>query len=474
MSDGDGTPSAARVLALRPGRRERRIRLSWSEMGASTALCVLLLIAHLAFGAARREVALALAALEALLLSVIIFTCVWARRDLELARALAWPAACFAGVLLMGLWSLTPLVPGGPYPMWSYVQASPAAAVDKSAVVIELVRLLALACVFLTAWVIGADDDRARWFLRLFLAGTGLFAIWAFISQLVDPGMLFGGIVLPDGGKRLSAAFLSANTAGAYFGVSVLISACALTDSLRNRATGSALLSGRGLQLAAPSLVVLGFSAACLILTASRGAFIATGVALALFLLWEAAARRWKLFGLPGLGVVGLMAGLLALVAIGGAPLIERLLRIDRDVAIRQEIATAHWHAFLAAPWMGYGLGSFDAINRMVTTSRNYPALWNIHAAHNVYLQWLEEAGAPGAAAMFAAIGLTLALTIRGAGQRSRMTTWIRGLVGASMVLLIHGLSDFALQVPSIAALLACLLGLAVGLALRPQGRGAQ
>ena len=465
----DATASGARSLALGPARQGRQIQLSWSEKSVALALCILLFLAHLAFGAARREVALGFAALQALMLSAVIFSCAWARLDLRKTQALVWPGACLAGVLLVGLWSLTPLTPGGPHPMWSYVQASPAAAVDKSAVVIELVRLLALACVFLIAWVIGADDDRARWFLRLFLAATGLFAVWAFLSQLVDPGVLFGSIALPYGGSRLSAAFLSANTAGAYFGVCVLVSTCALTDRLRDRVTGAALISGRTLQRAAPSLVVLGFSTACLLLTASRGGFIGTGIALTFFLMWEATARRWKLFGLPGLGVVALFAVLLALAAIGGGPMLERLLSVNGDVAGRREIGDAHWHAFLAAPWMGYGLGSFDAINRMVTTSQNYPELWNIHAAHNVYLQWLEEAGALGAGFMFGAIGLTLALTVRGAGRRSRMTTWIRGLVSASMVLLIHGISDFALEIPSIAALLACLLGLGAGLALRPQ-----
>jgi O-antigen ligase len=131
------------------------------------------------------------------------------------------------------------------------------------------------------------------------------------------------------------------------------------------------------------------------------------------------------------------------------------------------EILHAHWKAFLAAPWLGYGLGSFDAINQLVTTSENYPSLWNIHATHNVYLQWLEEGGILAALPMFLCIGALLLLMVRGARQRVRMTTLIRGLAAASLVFVIQGASDFALQIPSISALFAAILGLGVGLSVR-------
>ncbi len=429
----------------------------------------MLFAAHLLFGAARLEFALGLAAAEGLILAILVAACPWARREIgRAASALRWPGLLLLAVAAVGLLSLTPFAPGGPHPMWAFVNAAAASAVDKSAVEVELVRLAALACLFLVAWCVGSEDERARWFLRLFVIATGLFAIWAFTSHLADPGVLFGSIPLPYSGTRLSAAFLSANTAGTFFGASILISASALTDRLRGLGRGESLWSGRVLQRAAPSLVALVFCAACLILTASRGAFVATGIALTGFLLWEAAARRWRMFGIPGLGVVALMAILAALITIGGAPLLERLMSVDPGASGRGPINTAHWQAFLAAPWMGYGLGSFEAVNRMVTTAANYPQLWNIHAAHNVYLQWLEEAGVIGAAPMFACVGLILWSTVRGAGRRLGMTTWIRGLVSASLVPLIHGVSDYGLQVPSIAALSACLLGLVAGLAMRP------
>jgi len=412
-------------------------------------------------------VALGLTALQGLLLGAILLGCGWARRQLAQARGLAGPAVGLGLVLVVGLWSLTPWVPGGPHPVWAYVQTSPAAAVDKSAALVEILRLLGLGCAFLTAFLLGADDDRARWFLRLLVGTTAAFAAWAFVSHELDPGVLFGSIALPYGGQRLSAAFLSANTAATFFGLSVVLATAALITDVRRGRAEAPLWSGKTLQHAAPSLLALAFGGACLLLTASRGGVLAAGLALAALLVWEGLARRWKLLGLPGLGLLGLAAILLALTLMGGGQLADRLFSIRGEMASRQDILVAHWQAVLASPWMGYGLGSFDAVNRMVTTQANYVHLWNVHAAHNVYLQWLEEGGVLGAAAMFGTIGVVLVGAVRSVGRRVRMTTWIRGLVAASLVPLIHGASDFALQVPSIAFELSCLLGLAAGLASR-------
>jgi|GEM_PF-436637 len=467
---GDGGPApTAQTLAIAPGRGEApAVRLAWSEKAAGAALCLVLFLAHLAFGAARREIAFGLTAAQGLMLGALLAGCPWARAELARARALAAPAIAFALVLLAALWSLTPLVPGGPQPIWAYVQAAPAAALDRSAVLLEMLRLAGLGCAFLYAWLVGADDARARWCLNLLVIFTGAFAAWAFVSHLADPGVLFGSIALPYASQRLSAAFLSANTAATVFGMGLVLSAAALVQALRAQAGGG---PRGGLQRAGTAGAAAAFCAACLLLTQSRGGFAAGMASLGVLLVWEARARRWRLFGLAGLGLAGVIAALAALAVLGGGPLLERLASVGAAPDGRGAIGAAHWGAFLSSPWLGYGLGGFDAVNRMVTTRETYPVLWNVHAVHNVYLQWLEEAGVIGAAAMFAAIGLVLAGIWRGAGRRRRMTTWIRGLAAASLVALIHGATDFGLQVPSVAFELACLLGLAGGLAMRGRGR---
>jgi O-antigen ligase len=436
-------------------------------MAVALVLCGLIFLEHLMFGGGLRQVALAFASVYGVFLSALVALAPWARRELARLGALRVPALFYGAVFLIALWSLTAWVPGGPHPVWKYVTASPAAAIDKSAVLLELIKLAGLACVFLISWLIGANDERARYALNALVIASGAFAVWAFVSQLVDPGFLFGVIAMPYGGTRLTASFLSANTAGTFFGVSAVLATCAFLERLRQHAGAP---FQKTLQGSLVTLIALVFSAACVVLTASRGAATATAVGLILLLVWEGFARRWRLFGPAGLGLAALVVGSVGLLAAGGAQLFTRLLQSGSELN-RQDILEAHWRAFLASPWLGYGLGSFDGVNSLVMTSANYTFLWNVHAAHNVYLQWLEEAGALGAAAMFACIGSIVATIVAGERRRSLMTGWLRGVVAASVVLLVHGLSDFALQIPSMSMYWACLLGLGAGVAMPRGGR---
>jgi O-antigen ligase len=123
-------------------------------------------------------------------------------------------------------------------------------------------------------------------------------------------------------------------------------------------------------------------------------------------------------------------------------------------------IFSVHWNAFLQSPLFGHGLGSFSAINAQQMTPENFGALRTIGATHNVYIQWLEEAGVLGALPMFALIALIIATATRRSSLQDTGATLQRGLIAANLVLLIHGTTDYAIQVPSIAAFWAYLLGL--------------
>jgi O-antigen ligase len=150
----------------------------------------------------------------------------------------------------------------------------------------------------------------------------------------------------------------------------------------------------------------------------------------------------------------------LAVVGAASIPMWTRVDELDSDATIRGLIFSTHWNAFLASPMFGHGLGSFNDINGQALTTENYSALWSIRATHNVYIQWLEEAGVAGALPMFA---LVAAITLLSALHVSKMRsgkTLARGLVASSAVVLLHGTTDYALQVPSIAAFWAFLLGL--------------
>ena len=451
------------ALVLNSGRHGPR-RIPRAEKLAAIGVCLLLFLEHLAFGGGRREIALGFAVIQSLTLVGLLIIAPWANQAVARSSALAGPVLLFVATILVALWSLTPYVPGGVHPVWTYVAAVPAAAIDKSAVVISLIQLSALACIFLVGWTLGASETRARFTLFAFCVCATAYAVWAFVAHLVDPGLIFGLVPKPQAG-RLLGSFFSANTAGTLFGVSIILIASELVQALRRWNGEHDRSIERLIRAAAPPLVGLAFCTVCLILAASRGALAATVVALCLFIGWEALARKWKLLGAAGAALILAVLAIVGLLALGGATFFGRLLDFGRDAAVRQEIVLVHWHAFLASPWMGYGLGSFDTVNKLLMTGQNYTSLWNIHAAHDVYLQWLEEGGVIGAAPMFACLGWLLVTTGAAGFRRSRMETSLRGLTMGSVVILIHGATDYALQVPSISSMWACLLGLGAGLA---------
>ena len=122
---------------------------------------------------------------------------------------------------------------------------------------------------------------------------------------------------------------------------------------------------------------------------------------------------------------------------------------------------------------MGYGLGAFDAVNKLGMRLPVYHVLRDVRAAHNVYLQWLEEAGILGAAPMFLCIAAIMVLTALGLRVRRQSRPWICALLAVDVLFLVHGVSDYALQVPSIAAFWALLLGLQLGM-VSTAGAGAR
>lgn len=417
---------------------------AWLAIGGPA----LIFVGHALYGAMLPQTALS-------------FTFVWAilaglclvrgrlRGDLLRLDGLAIPAALFAVVLIVAIWSLTPLVPGGPHPVWAYLGISPGAAtVDRSVVALEATKMLGLACAFVVGLASGGTDNRARRTLNAVLAIGALYAGWAFLSFVVSRAPL---------SNRLEASFLSANAAGTLFAALFVLALGPMASRLRAAGPGR-LVGATPIALAALAFLI------CLFMTASRGAFAGAGAGLIAFGLLQAFGGRVRLSRVALLGAGG---GLLVviLLILAGAPLLGRILGTHGDIDSRGVIATTHWEAFLTSPIMGFGLGSFDTVNRMLVDSANFPHLWKVRAAHNVYLGWLEQAGLLGALPMFACVGLLIATTVRRAMRRSRALDLIFALIATNAVILVHGVTDFALEMFALAAMWAYLLGLQLSLA---------
>lgn len=458
-----GDPPGPGSGQAQSARSRRRKPLTPSEAILVGALPLILYAAHLAFGAAQLPTALLFTAVFGLYAAVLM-SFGWARRGLARVSGLLPVAVLFALTLSTLLWALTPYAPGGAHPVWAYVGVAGAAALDRSAVWLEALKLLGLTAVFVASVVLAASRRRARLLVNVLVGLSVVYALWAILAHLSDPQFVLGAAKRFHQ-SRLTGSFLSANSAGTFLGASLLLATCALFEPLRRETTRQSLdLAIRRMAPLALGLITLGTA---LLLTASRGALAATVVALALFFLAEGLRGGWRwrtstLFLLIAAGAV-----LLLLLPRASEGVMQRYATIQADAVVRQDIFAAHWAAFEASPWAGYGLGSFDRINQLVITPGNYGRLWDVHALHNVYIQWLEEAGIVGASLMFAVIAMILWMIINGVRRRPDDDLPLKGAALASLVILIHGLSDYALQIPSIQAWWACTLGLGFGLARR-------
>jgi O-antigen ligase len=352
----------------------------------------------------------------------------------------------------VALWTLTPWTPGGPHPVWAYAGLGRGAStIDRSTTAVEIIKLLGLGCLFLVGAATGARDDRARFAIQSVLAAGGAFGLWAFVGSVT-------GTIAQTQGHRLEAHFVNPNTAGTFFAVLLVLAVSELMRRLRSRRNEREVSA-----TVVAAAAVLTF-AVCLLDTASRGAMLAFLGAAAAFVVLQLAWGSLKL----SRAAMAMLAGVLLLAIVtwlAGDQLIDRFFHADRDAVVRTAIWREHWQAFLSSPLFGYGLGTAETVNKTLITAANYPVLWNIKAILNLYLQWLEEAGIVGAAPMFLCVGLVVALTVRNSARRSRMVRLLAALVAADAVFILHGATDFGLEVPSMAAFWAWLLGLQFSLA---------
>jgi O-antigen ligase len=417
----------------------------WAPLGVLS----LLIAGHLLYGAIVNDMAMALEIGVCVLLGAALIDR-RLRTELSRLRGLGLPAGLFALALVVALWSLTPWTPGGPHPVWAFVGVHPGAStIDKSSTIAEIVKLLGLACFFAMGLVSGAEDRRARFTIRLTIWAGVAFGIWALGA------MIASGFNLAT--ERLEANFLSPNTAGLWFGMLTLLALAEMAGVWRRARSGDRV---EALPLAGAAFVLV----VCLISTASRGSITGTLAAIAAYALMQVWTGRLKARG----GAVLIGAGLVLaviLVAFAGGALIERLNHPAQNEFGRLEVWRPHWRAFLDAPVFGYGLGAEKTVNRTLLNASTFGPLWSVNAVHNLYLQWLEDAGLVGAAPMFGALGAVLVATLRGYERRSRMTGLLAGLLAADLLVLLQGITDMGVELYSMAAFWAWLLGLQFALA---------
>ncbi|MDG2531899.1 O-antigen ligase family protein [Caulobacter endophyticus] len=337
-------------------------------------------------------------------------------------------------------------------------------AIEPGLALVETAKLLGLACLFLASALWVNSRRRARLFF-VFVSRAGLAYLTLTLSlYALAPTELYGAAKF-TAQSRFTASFISANTAGALCGCLALISLGLVLRRVQSLPDGPlerTPLSRQWLLKAWPDVATLLAASSALILTGSRTAFL-IAVPMAMLLLAHGLGRGAK--GRRRLAPVVIGVLLLALFTVvadlGG--LGRRFARVATDAPLRAELFRVTWEAFMRSPLLGFGPGSFEPLARAAVSENNIELLPTVGAVHNLYLQWLMQAGILGAAAMglcLAAIGREIVGAMRRWAGR-----WLVLICLVSAILLLHGCTDYALEVPSIAAFWSMLLGAGLGIA---------
>lgn len=426
-----------------------------ARLGQATVLGLvpgLIFVAHFFYGATLDLPALVMFACLSGLLTLALIRGE-ARGDLARLTPVWAVGLPFLAVLAIAALTLTPVLPGGSHPIWTWAGLPPSGTLNRSATTIEIIKLLGLAAVFVLGCLLGARTDRGRTAFGLILAIGGVYAV---ISLVV----FLGGGQIGGSAQRLAGGFYSPNIAGTQFGVLVLMAAAWAVRQWGETARLSVVARITDL---APVLALILLFVACLMLTASRAGISATLLAVTLFLGWAALDNRrsrWPLMVVGGL----LVLGAIVMIVQGNTLFADRFGTLGEGDTTRSVVAAAHWQAFLDSPLFGYGLGSYPQVNNQIMTEANTAALSVSVVQHNAYLQWLEEAGVVGATPMFILLAVILGCTAWRTYRRPRNRILVVGLLAASLVVLLHATVDVSLNTPSFEAFWALMLGLGFAL----------
>ncbi|MEP2419924.1 MAG: O-antigen ligase family protein, partial [Marinomonas sp.] len=186
---------------------------------------------------------------------------------------------------------------------------------------------------------------------------------------------------------------------------------------------------------------------------------------LSLILLRKSAPRGKRSFILASILCLATLVGNVA-----GTQLSDRLSEqsVDIDADGRLNIYLLTLEAIGTAPWTGVGAGAYqDAI--AAYKSDTFLHSIAVTKAHNTYLENALELGIPAALCLLAAITLLARETLTGIARRRRGIYLPATGTAASVLVGVHALVDFSLQIPAVTILYAVILGAAVAQSRPPR-----
>lgn len=324
----------------------------------------------------------------------------------------------------------------------------------------------------LGAWTIGHIAARTRTTQRLLWSTLAwsllLYCVWTFFSEISTT--LSGA-----GDQPFMAGLASPTDAAVLFGFFALIGSARVTHVVKDidaAALSRAEMIDRLMRDGLGAILLVGFAFTCLSLTGSRVGVLLASSAIVFHAWWD---LREILRRDHRSSWVRVLERLTPAITLAGVAL-ALFLAFFHDEAVAANTPGAaetthvqrleiYWSAVEQAPLLGHGLDEIDAVANRAADLHSYVALSAPGDARNLALNWLVETGYAGLA--FAALLLLLAhvMIIRLLVQPMAPRSLPRLAVMSSGFLLLHGIADSSLSLPTLTWTYALILGCACGVA---------
>ncbi|MDS4010535.1 MAG: O-antigen ligase family protein [Defluviicoccus sp.] len=402
----------------------------------------------------------------------------WCLRLLARKAALAvpltavWPTV-LPFLLVVG-WIIVQLLPITPeawhHSAWlwpaSAFNAAPSSriTVDPAETIAALTRLITYGAIFWLALQYGRDRRAAKMmFKAVVLAAVG-FSLYGLVVELSEIRMVlwFPKVTAI---QDLSSTFVNRNTFATYAGLALVCVSGLILARVDGRMANTDDFTDsvdRGIDaiIARNSFLIAGWLliASALLLTHSLGGIFSSGVALASLVALYAHARGARpgvIFGLAiGAGV--LLGAAVVAGSAGWQARFDQALWSQPDD--RGKLALLALQGIEERPLLGSGYGTFETF----FTHRRPPDMEARYTkAHNAYLENAVELGLPATAALVAIFVSIAVRTWRGARRRRRDAIYPCIGFSATVLVGVHSLLDFSLQIPAVTATYCLIAGIA-------------
>jgi O-antigen ligase len=389
-------------------------------------------------------------------------------------RQVKWPAALFAAVVLWVLVQNATWTPASMHhPIWQMTADALGRPVEGSISVnreltsLALLRLVTAASVLWLAVQLCRDATRARFLLWSIAAITCAYAAYGLFALALTPGHVLW-FKNPYANGRVTSTFVNPDSFSAYAGIGVVVfyglisglyrdEFAAAGGSIRFRIANFIEVSGRrGVALFAGAFVTL----VALLLTASRGGIAST--AFGLFVMGALTLRLRKQQFAQSVMVIVIGAFLVGTIFLffGDVVLGKIAQQGFRDQG-RIGIYVITMRSILAAPWLGYGYGTFVDVFPMFR-DQSVTTIGQWTAAHDTYLEALQGLGLIFGPMLVATVAMLVWRCVKGAATRQMDQTLPCVAAGIAFLLGAHALVDFTLQLQAITLTFMALLGAGV------------